>query len=116
LGRYDEKYKTIYVIGPPGCYLCSKLKPLDPLLFHSSYKDSLELIRPYWQKFYDDHGYPDVLLLFNGDSFGKPTTLDQEILEHHYSLALNRANYRIFVAKDTTPDLEQKTGTAVRVK
>jgi hypothetical protein len=96
LAQLSKQYKTIYVIGQPAYYLCTSLKPLDLLLFHYSYKNNLDAIRPYVEKFYEANGYPDLILLVDDPSFGQLSSLDQEILEHHYSKIIAKSNYRIY--------------------
>jgi len=93
--------KTIYVIGPPGCYLCSDLKPLDPLMFHWALWNGLELQSSQVRDFFRFHGLPDVVLQMKEGDFSVTTSVERELLEHHYQLKIDRPVYRIFESKES---------------
>jgi hypothetical protein len=96
LDSYGKPYKTIYVIGPPGWYLCSALKPLDLILWHSKNLDS---VASYLKNLYKEYGRPDVIVLATHDSiFGIPNKFDLELLKQSYLLTVTRPDYLIFIA------------------
>ncbi len=89
----DGHCRTIYVAGQPGIYLCSGLKPLDPMLFHVP---QTEALKPILRKYYDWHGPPDVFVWVPDIGFGNLTSFDQELLAKYYSPLVKRKGYTIF--------------------
>jgi hypothetical protein len=100
----EKGKRTIYVIGPPGFYICSDLKPLDPIMYHLQYWNGLQLVDPWLKDFFRIHGLPDVIVQstdpFYGKDFGVPTPFEKDLLDHQYRLLMERSAYRIFVPKN----------------
>lgn len=95
LSAFEKSRKTLYVIGPPGCYLCSKLKPLDLRVFHLS-GEIFERGRPLLDKFYAKHGKPDVILYVPVPYFGEQNSLDKDLLKSGYRPSVQKLSYTIF--------------------
>ncbi len=90
--------KTIYFIGPPGYYTCTDLKPLDPTFYHFD-GHVFEGIKPLVAQFYEDHGRPDVMVATNDQYFGKLNSMDQDWIDHYYSVLKRDPRYTIYVRR-----------------
>jgi len=107
LADYGKSCNTIYIVGPPGLYLCSNLKPLDLLLWHCWQPQRFDLVASHVNELYAEFGHPDLIVITTDTLFGVPNKLDSAMLQK-YTLALNRPEYRIFLTNDKMASVNEK--------
>lgn len=99
LSALPKNVQTIYVIGPPGVYLCTDLKSMDPYMYHA--KVSVEdALAPLLIDFYAKNGQPDVLVTVDDPWFGEKSQLEKELIKSSYVLYLSRPAYKIYLNKE----------------
>ena len=96
IASVSKNKQTIYVIGPPGYYLCTNLKPLDLRTFHLS-GDLFEPQRPLFDQFYAMHGNPDLILHVPIPYFGELNSFDEKLLKSGYVCSVKKPNYSIYM-------------------
>ncbi len=99
LAPLSRHYGTVYIAGPPGFYLLSDLKPVDPTLWHIS-GPHFEKIKSSFQAFYARSGLPEVFVATDDAQFGLLNSLDREYLSRYYAPYVVRGDYAIYLLKD----------------
>jgi hypothetical protein len=99
LKKSSDTAKSIYIIGPPGLYFCTNLKPLDTSLFHISGR-GFEYVRPIILDTLKKHGLPDVIVQTDDPSFGTPNSVDIDLIKSGtYKRVGQRLHYSVFEKK-----------------
>jgi hypothetical protein len=93
---------TLYIIGPPGWYLCSTLKSLDLTFWHASRIQSSPSARSTFSSFYRSAGYPDLIVVASDPVFGTPSGFDLEMLKENYVAVLGRPGYKVLLRSPVT--------------